>query len=681
MARNSNRDRKGQWATAENAVEPAPRWRMGPQIAPHLVVWGTAGAATFTWLLSFAFGVGAPIALVAVAAFAAGALRSRKLARTGRLSPAVLGYIGGLVLLAWTWSTVWIAAGPSWWGLTIGVGLGYLAAVPWWQAHKIPNPDPNDAPAPQPEPAPQIIDGEVVRSEIEEYWDADVKASGKGLPGAALSEVQVQEHRTRATVELVRGKQTIATANAQIPLIATGLRTRAHKIIIEDHPDYDDDAIARITIVTGEPLGKVVDYTGSTYNPANGTIALGPFIDGDGWALWQLYAPNSMLSGFIAAMSRMGKSRLIDLIAHGAMMTGCTVVWYADPQGGASSPDLAEAADWTARSLESIRAMLQAVVAIVRYREAYNVVNRLEGFNPTPEMPGLLVIIDEAHMALAVPEIQAMVAEISSICRKLGIALLLSSQQADLSVFGGAGTSGAERIRNNVTMNLIFLKTQTKNAGGLIGGVTVDPVTLPKTPGYAYQALAADVSDPDAVGRNAAFRAAYLRDAGHWFRQAEPYKASLDEGSVTYAGAAYRDRHATEELDMERMRAIVAAGTRGEALVEPFDRPTLPTAPDSYGVVIDFPAWVRDHHGGASEAPTREVGPVLTESQQRILDLIRSGTSKKKELIDATGYSESGVRKIVNQLEARGLIAPMLNENGNPTGYWQLTAAVEGHHA
>lgn len=683
MTRNRYRGAKGRWATAETAIEPPPRWRLGPQIAPHIVVWGVVILATLAWALSLAFGAVALIALAAVAGCATGALRSRKLARAGRLTRRVLAYIVILILLAWVWSAVWIATDPFMWGLVAGVGLGYLAAIPWWRAHQIPNPDPNAAPVPAPEPEPEIIDGEVIRSEIEDWWEADVQASGKALPGAALSEIDAgRPHITRGRVDLVRGKQTIATANMQIPLIATGLRTRAHKIIVEDHPDYDDDAIARITIVTGNPLGKVVDYTGSTYNPATGTIGLGPFIDGDGWALWQMYAPNSMLSGFISAMSRMGKSRLIDLIAHSAMASGHTVVWYADPQGGASSPDLAEAADWTCRSIEAIRIMLRSVLNIIRYREAYNVVNKLEGFNPTPEMPGLLVIIDEAHMALADAEIQAMIAEICSICRKLGIALLLASQQADLSVFGGAGTAGAERIRGNVSMNLIFLHTQTKNAGNLIGGVTVDPNSLPKIPGYAYQALAVDVTDPDAVGRNAAFRAAYLKDAGHWFREAEPHKATLDEGSITYAGDAYRDRHATEEIDMERMRAIVAAAATGKVVSEGFAQPTIDTAPDSYGVVIDFPGWVREHNRGGAEAPTVPAGSALSESQQRILDLIRSGTSKKKELIDATSYSESGVRKIVNQLEARSLIEPMLNENGNPTGYWRLRNTVpEGHNA
>lgn len=684
MATTNRRWRKDP-ETGQFVKPDGPRWRLGAQVAPHLMVVATIAVASIAWLLSLAIGAALPVAAIAVATAGVAATRARKRARDGRLGAAGVLYAAVLALTAWIWSITWIVAGPSVWGLAIGYGLGCIVALPWWAAHRIPNPDPGA----EPEPEPEIIEGEVVRSEIEENWDAHVKPDGKALPKAELAEIEKGEHITRARIDLVRGKQTIATAVAAAANIAGALGTKAHKVIIEDHPDYESEAIARMTIVTGQPIGTVVPYTGSTYDAATGTIAMGPYIDGDAWAKYQLYAPNSMLSGFIAAMSRMGKSRLIDAIAHSAMCSGHTVVWYCDPQGGASSPALAEAADWTARTLEGIYTMLLAVKRIVKFREAYNVTRGLAGFTPTREMPGLLIIIDECHMAMADKEIQALIAEIVSICRKLGIAWLMASQQADLTAFGGAGLGGSERIRNNVAHNLVFLKTKTKNMGSLIGGVNVNPNDLPEVPGYAYQPQTA--SDAGTFGRNAAFRVAHLGDADdapqQWFNSiSEGTKAQLDRGSVKAADhvdgkyvGVYTDRHETAAADLEKMRALVAYYMgEGEAPAEitAGGHAAVASAESgaSYGgTVINMTTWKETVAAACAEAAAAAAaGPELNEAQQRILDAIRGGVTKKKDLERETGWSETYVRNRLNELTDLSLIRPIINDNGNRTGYYEL---------
>lgn len=675
----------------------APRTRrLGAQFAPHLVVAACIAGTAFAWLLSLALGAGPLVGIMAVAAFGVGVGRLRVLARRGTLTRPVLSYTAACTGVAWIWAALWVAgvlpgAGLSeWmWFLASGYCTGCVLALPWWSAHRIPNPDPNATPEPEPEPEPEVIEGEVIRSELEENWDAFVFPAGKALPGAGLAEIVHSEHITRGRIDLVRGKQTIDTAIAAQKNIAGALGTKAHKIIIEEHPDYDSDAIAQLTIVTGQPIGTVVDYTGSTYDPATGAIGMGPFVDGDGWAQWQLYSKNSMLSGFIAAMSGMGKSRLIDAIAHSAMSSGHTVVWYCDPQGGASSPALAEAADWTARTLDSIRIMLEGLLRVVKFREAYNATFNKAGFTPTRAYPGILVIIDECHMAMADPIIQGIIAQAISICRKVGIGFIFASQQGDLTAFGGAGNGSSERIRNQATRNLVFLKTNTKNAQHLIGGAdSVNPNDLPAIPGYAFQPKT--INEEGSFGRNAAFRVAHLGDADDapqgWFQSIPAgVRAVLDEASVKAIDeidgvdeGIYTNRHETAAADVAAARALVdyymGSGPRPAALDKAAaakNSSSASTTGASYGgAVIDIQSWAQAK--AEHERESAEAGPDLGEAQRRILDLVRAGTAKKKDLEIETGWSETYVRNRLNELTDLGLIEPVVNENGNRTGFYRL---------
>src|ERR687887_191906 len=145
-----------------------------------------------------------------------------------------------------------------------------------------------------------------------------------------------------------------------------------------------------------------------------------------------MFADNGLYGGYLCGATRSGKSRMLESIALAAADAGL-VVWFIDPQGGASSPWLAKRADHVARNVPQAREMLEQARAVKNLRQAENAYYELEGFTPVSKAcnlcgsppgercesdcvnsrPGLLIIIDECHRVFADPHCQAIATELA----------------------------------------------------------------------------------------------------------------------------------------------------------------------------------------------------------------------------------------------------------------------------
>lgn len=622
------------------------RHRLSDQLRPHLILaglWLTAGAGH---LVALATG-GATLVVTAVVAIALAPALGAYLMRRKRNRPVtgrqVAGVAAGTGWLAWV-----IAAGPSWTATAVLLAAGYAASLRWWRRWRIPDPPPEPPPpeGPGADHPPRL-------------WADNIGHAGGKLPGSRLEHEEVIATGLRYLAPLVPGKHDLGDALAALPKLRTGLRLRRDQDLVLEHPDPErhpkaDESVISVTIVRrSRILSDAVTWPGPTYDPAAGTIRLGPYVDGEGTGEWLVHADNGAWGGFLAGSIGSGKSRMLDSIALGLAVAG-VAVWYGDPQGGASSPFLMQHADYRARTVAGIRDMLRMAQKVKRLRQAENALNAWEGWTPEQGRPGLGVIIDECHAALDDPECQRLAATLAREGRKVGIFVILADQVATLDAFGAG--AGADALRSSVCSgNLLILRSKTYNTKNVLPGVDVDPTKFPRIPGYAY------LIDDTGKRRSAPLRGYYLTDQARDEWGERITWPALDDGAAGAAGGGYRDRHHQAMVDQAALGEWVAAMREGREPTAEGAMATMPAEPRPAGGdgtdhpgfrLVPFPRW--SDWQQQTQPAAAPAGP--RTSVEVVYGLVAAGVSSPGELQARSGYSETGVRNALRQLAEAGRV-------------------------
>jgi len=525
--------------------------------------------------------------------------------------------------------SVWLlyvaAAGPSWRAVLVLVLGVVVSSSSWWKANRPVYPK---APAPVAVP---------VRTEqsIPVLWDEYLGAQGAVLAGSRLTDMDTSRANCESyTVNLRPGKQTITGTIAQLELIAGGLLTPVKNLVLEPHEDHNPTHL-KLTIVQVSPIDKTLPYSGARIvGDHQHMIEVGPYGDGEGWARWQMWRPGekpmtgSWLSGLVIAGTGSGKSRLVELLAAGYMAAGNAVVWFVDPQGGASSPALQEYADWYVSS-EGVGRMIGALEQIAEAREKEMGVEKWSRFDPSPTRPGIVVFLDECHVTIG--RYGAKLEALARKTQKVGISFVGLTQGGSLE------SLGKDTLRASLMTNLIVMKTKSNQTKNLLPGLTVDPEMLPEIPGFGYT-IGVNGS------RTAPFRSEYLAEPERWFARYPMPK--LDALSANAAGAVYQMRREAAVEEQEANRRYVEELRNG--VVQPtLDEPDSDDV-DSVGPkpfeVVQFPAAPRPQ-----DKPARD----------RVLVAVAQGITRTKEIGDAVGLKSSQLHDVLKTLvEERHLEQP-----------------------
>lgn len=560
-------------------------------------------------------------------------LNDRRAALRGSLFVATCG----------AWLTETVALGLSWNAVAVLTVLGTVLSLHWWRRRRIPDLTPTP---PTPPPMPVLPEPDV--DLYAQMW-ADNLATTTDLAGSWLEGRAEIKAGWRYVLRLVPGKQSYGTVIGKLGSIISGLELKpAEDLIIERHPVLAASCLS-VTIVTRSPIRQSVLHPGAAaFNPVTGCIDLGPYTDGEGVATWRLYTSNSMWGGVIIGGTGSGKSRLLDGIAMSAAASSThpTVLWYLDGDEGASSALLARHADHKALDpeFEQARDMLGGGLLIMKLRRAENVANGWEGFNPTAERPGILIVIDECHLPFADAEIRAMAAEIARRGRKVGVAIIAASQLGTLDTFGGAGAPHSDALRSSLRAgNGVVLRMMTNSIKDVFK-LDLDPSLFPDLPGYAYY-VAAKGSDK----RIAPFRGYYVTDQlkDQWPGQITWRSLGRDEANVY--GVDYLNRNEIAAQSREEALAWIAAMKSGTATEA--DRGLRKIAPQPEGQVFagvpQIPVW-----DPAKFAPARKVRPrdELHRSHAAVLAALAGGAQQPKDIATAVELGERQVNNLLNEL-------------------------------
>lgn len=617
----------------------------------HLRPWGMAAA-----LVAAGFSAEAVAALsaeqllvttVTVTSAGASSLIAANMARRTSTRKARKLLIGGLS------STVWLGLAATG-GVTVplfaALLLGTLSASGrYWHTVRIPQPQAALCSAPDRPALEQGSGGELTR--YVKAWDEHVHPMGGALPGALLELPERFEHGIAHQGQLARGKQDFGTLMYALPKIATALDVPQENLV----PDRDRKRPSRFTlkVVLHSPIEESVLFDGPRYD--NGKILLGPHADGLGDAFYRLYVPDGIRGGAIYGGSGIGKSRLIEVIALTAQACTPTVIFYIDGQDGNSSTALWENATWSGGP-DYASAMLRSIESIQRYRQRYNKYHRLDGFTPTPEFPGILVIVDECHRIFNTKNAQRW-GYLAREGRKVGIGILAATQNPNSTSMGGE-----EALRQSLQDgNCLLMRMRSHTASIVVPGIDIDLSRLPAMPGYAVPANSGSTD----YGRNVPFRSRWLLTSANieadpslagnltvhdWF--ARTAKTDLDVGSSKAAGGNFLDRHTIAE----QIRAELEQEMQNPGLDVDFDdtddeQDTSAAAMErsSRSNVVAFPT-VGEPARSSGEADIHD----LTPGEVHVLMSIGEGRTTPAEWQDE--LSESGARKCRDSLMNRGLV-------------------------
>ncbi|WFE45289.1 hypothetical protein [Verrucosispora sp. WMMD1129] len=612
-----------------------------PQLAPHAAVGALVVAAGACRLAATVVGDEQTVAVwVAGSAFVIAVVAATRIRRRVFDKKARRRALAFLTV-AVGWLTGVTVAGVSLGAVGLLMALGYGLSMHWWRQHPV-----------------GLIASKVTRTDYQRRWSENIGCTGGVLPGSRLTNPEQIGAGMRYTLRLRPGKQHLGMVDDKMKTVRGGLKLLAdQQLIVEQHPD-EPEPTARLTIITNSPVRKGVLWPGpSAFDSTTGRVSLGPYADGEGTATWRAYTENRLWGGFIQGGTGSGKSRLIDSLAMSLASSAShpTVIFYADGQGGASSPLLMRHADLFAGTFARILAMVSGMYMVMQLRQRENVDAEHEGFTPTADRPGLLGIIDECHKALLEAEnpehwklTQQLCATISREGGKVGVALILASQEPTLNAFGGAGSRYCEALRSSLlTGNGIMLAGDDPNAKTIFG-VAANPKTFPIGGGYGF------VAKPAPGDRAALFRSSYLDDR---LKKVWPPRITWRSLDGTPASAVVQG-YGSRERTFEQRRAVVNGDllVPGELpLVRPAPRPTSGgdgAALQVFGEVRAFPSWAEFEATARKEA-TRKLGP----NHEKILAAIRSGYRKPSTIKEATGYSERQVHNLLGDLAEAGRVA------------------------
>ena len=312
---------------------------------------------------------------------------------------------------------------------------GLVLAVPWW-AHR----------------------RRRARVRVERKLSAWPEISrAVGLTGSRLMSAVVDVWGWRARFGLARG-QTIHDVIAKIPALESALGTFRGAVRV--HPTPDDKANRfELRVLDIDPHADAIPWPGPSVQSITEPIDLGPFEDA---------TPTRVLlnrrHGLIGGIAGSGKSGGINVLMGNLSACRDVVVWAIDLKRGMELQPWSSCIDRLATTPDQARLLLRDAVTILEGRAEWLAARGQRVWEPTPDMPALVIVIDEyAELADDAPDAMDDTDSIARRGRAVAVTLLAATQRPTQKAMG----KGA--VRSQMDVRVSFRVRERKDVDLILG--------------------------------------------------------------------------------------------------------------------------------------------------------------------------------------------------------------------
>jgi S-DNA-T family DNA segregation ATPase FtsK/SpoIIIE len=282
-------------------------------------------------------------------------------------------------------------------------------------------------------------------------------ARNVGLVGSEVMSALVDVWGWRARFRLARG-QTIADVTAKIPAIESGLGTVRGAVRVYPTPD-DLANRCELRVLDTDPHADAIPWRGPSVTSIRQPIDLGPFEDAEPCRV--LFLRRHAIFG---GTTGSGKSGGLNVLM--ANLTACkdVVVWAIDLKKGMELKPWASCIGRLATSPEQAAALLRDAAAIMEARAELLAATRRRVWDPSPDMPALVIIIDEyAELADDAPDAMSDTDSIARLGRAVAVTIVAATQRPTQKAMG----QGA--VRSQMNLRISFRVRERRDVDLVLG--------------------------------------------------------------------------------------------------------------------------------------------------------------------------------------------------------------------
>jgi S-DNA-T family DNA segregation ATPase FtsK/SpoIIIE len=282
-------------------------------------------------------------------------------------------------------------------------------------------------------------------------------ASATGLPGSQIISALIDVWGWRARLRLARG-QTINDVISKIPALESGLGT--YRGAVRIYPTPDDLANrCEIRVLDIDPHADAIPWPGPSTNTITDPIDLGPFEDATPCRV--LFLRRHVLFG---GATGAGKSSGLNVLMGNLAACQDVVIWAIDLKKGMELGPWAPCIDRLATTPDEARHLLADAVKILEARAAHLADQGHRVWQPTPETPALVIVIDEyAELSDDAPDAIKHADSIARRGRAVAVNLVAATQRPTQRAMG----QGA--VRSQMDVRISFRVRERKDVDLILG--------------------------------------------------------------------------------------------------------------------------------------------------------------------------------------------------------------------
>jgi len=346
------------------------------------------------------------------------------------------GYAAAVCAAGGGWLTAATALGPATPPMpALGIIVALICAIPWWASRR--------------------RRAKVRLERTLESWPDIARAVG--LAGSQVMSAMVDLWGWRARFRLARG-QTIRDVIAKIPAIESGLGTFRGAVRVYPTPDNYANR-CELRVLDADPHADAIPWPGPSVSSISEAIELGPFEDADPCRV-SFLRRHVLFGGATGA----GKSGGLNVLIGSLSACRDVVLWGIDLKKGMELGPWLPCLDRLATTPDAAQLLLADAVAVLEARAAVLAEQGKRGWVPAPEMPALVIIIDE--YAELVDDAPGAVRHADSIARRgraVAVSLIAATQRPTQKAMG----HGA--VRSQMDVRICFRVRERKDVDLILG--------------------------------------------------------------------------------------------------------------------------------------------------------------------------------------------------------------------